>query len=569
MGARRAAYIPFGTAIPQTALIDIDACVYCGKCEKACPTDAIDFAQEPQTTTVHARVGRPRHRLPDRPRLDAKKEYRGGQAANVISGLDMERLLAPNGPYGRVLRPSDGKIPDSVAYVQCAGSRDETLGVPYCSRVCCMYAIKQAMLLSGCAAAGRHHRSTTWTSAPSARATSSSTRRLGPWASTSSRRRSRGSRSSADGDLRLRVEMIEEDGRVVEVRPRPGRAVGRDAAGRRPAAVHRRRPRPRIGSSPRPSPKLDATLTSLPGVVAAGTALGPKDIVDTVVEASAAATAGRRSTSGRRRRPATQDRPSTSRFASSTADEAIVAAGVRRRCMVSDETADRTHRAGRTRRRRPRRRADRRLRLPLRRQHLRRRRRRSGRHARRPGSTASRSPATSCSCAPTRARRPSSTTSRELGLDRVVVAACTPKLHETTFRRAVVRGRHEPVPVPARQRPRAGELGAPAQPGGRDRKAISLVRAAVAKARLLAAARDGQRRRDPSGAGHRRRRGRSPGGARPRPAGDRRHARREVAASWAAGATQLHTRLPDRGPGPAAGPPPDRPGHGPARTSPS
>ena len=67
----------------------------------------------------------------------------------MLSGLDMERLLSPNGPYGRVLRPSDGKIPDRVAYVQCAGSRDETLGVPYCSRVCCMYAIKQAMLLSG------------------------------------------------------------------------------------------------------------------------------------------------------------------------------------------------------------------------------------------------------------------------------------------------------------------------------------------------------------------------------------------------------------------------------------
>ena len=61
----------------------------------------------------------------------------------------MERMLAPHGPYGRVLRPSDGKIPKSVAYVQCAGSRDQTLGVPYCSRVCCMYAIKQAMLLSG------------------------------------------------------------------------------------------------------------------------------------------------------------------------------------------------------------------------------------------------------------------------------------------------------------------------------------------------------------------------------------------------------------------------------------
>ena len=61
----------------------------------------------------------------------------------------MERLLAPTGPYGRVIRPGDGKEPDSIAYVQCAGSRDDTLGVEYCSRVCCMYAIKQAMLLAG------------------------------------------------------------------------------------------------------------------------------------------------------------------------------------------------------------------------------------------------------------------------------------------------------------------------------------------------------------------------------------------------------------------------------------
>ena len=66
-----------------------------------------------------------------------------------ITSLQMERLLAPHGPYQRVLRPSDGKEPDSIAYVQCAGSRDKSLGVPYCSRVCCMYAIKQAMLLSG------------------------------------------------------------------------------------------------------------------------------------------------------------------------------------------------------------------------------------------------------------------------------------------------------------------------------------------------------------------------------------------------------------------------------------
>ena len=81
--------------------------------------------------------------------IDQKTEYGQGRVHNVITSLQMERLLAPHGPYQRVLRPSDGKEPESIAYVQCAGSRDKSLGIPYCSRVCCMYAIKQAMLLSG------------------------------------------------------------------------------------------------------------------------------------------------------------------------------------------------------------------------------------------------------------------------------------------------------------------------------------------------------------------------------------------------------------------------------------
>jgi heterodisulfide reductase subunit A len=81
--------------------------------------------------------------------MESKKEYGAGTLRNVIDPLVMERFLAPTGPYGRVLRPGDGKEPSSIAYVQCAGSRDETLNITYCSRVCCMYAIKQAMLLSG------------------------------------------------------------------------------------------------------------------------------------------------------------------------------------------------------------------------------------------------------------------------------------------------------------------------------------------------------------------------------------------------------------------------------------
>jgi heterodisulfide reductase subunit A len=200
----------------------------------------------------------------------------------------MERLLAPNGPYGRVLRPSDGKIPDSVAYVQCAGSRDETLGVPYCSRVCCMYAIKQSMLLSGSLpladitvyymdirAFGKGYEQFYQTA-----------RSMGI---TFVKAKVARIEEQPNGDISLRVEIIEEDGRVVDaihdlvvlsVGLQPGddprRFIGVDLD--------------QYGFVASPDPKLDATLTSLPGVVAAGTALGPKDIVDSIMEASAAAT---------------------------------------------------------------------------------------------------------------------------------------------------------------------------------------------------------------------------------------------------------------------------------------
>jgi heterodisulfide reductase subunit A len=147
-GAHAAIRVPFSTAVPQIAVLDLENCVLCGKCEQVCPVNAVDFTQEAEefeidTGTIVLATG-----FETTPR-DAKKEYGAGQLQNVVDGLFMERLLAPTGPYGHVLRPSDGKEPDSIAYVQCAGSRDMTLGIEYCSRVCCMYAIKQAQLLSG------------------------------------------------------------------------------------------------------------------------------------------------------------------------------------------------------------------------------------------------------------------------------------------------------------------------------------------------------------------------------------------------------------------------------------
>jgi len=147
-GAHSAIRVPFSTAVPQIAILDIENCLLCGKCERVCPVSAVDFAQvaetiEIETDTIILATG-----FETTPR-DAKQEYGAGKFPNVIDGLFMERMLAPTGPYGHVLRPSDGREPESIAYVQCAGSRDLTLGIEYCSRVCCMYAIKQAQLIAG------------------------------------------------------------------------------------------------------------------------------------------------------------------------------------------------------------------------------------------------------------------------------------------------------------------------------------------------------------------------------------------------------------------------------------
>jgi heterodisulfide reductase subunit A len=147
-GATKAVRVPFSTAVPQIAVLDMDNCILCGKCANACPVDCIDFTQQPETYLIECQAIVLATGFETTSRLD-KKEYGASENHNVINAMFMERLLAPTGPYGRVIRPGDGKEPDSIAYIQCAGSRDATLGVEYCSRVCCMYAIKQAMLLAG------------------------------------------------------------------------------------------------------------------------------------------------------------------------------------------------------------------------------------------------------------------------------------------------------------------------------------------------------------------------------------------------------------------------------------
>lgn len=129
--------------------IDCGVCSECGQCVSVCPSAAINLNRhEPRVEDVNigAVVVSTGYKLFP---ADVKPEYGWGKYPNVITGMQMDRLLAPTRPYNTVLRPSDGKIPDRIAFVSCTGSRDKTVGNPLCSKVCCMYSIKQNQLIMG------------------------------------------------------------------------------------------------------------------------------------------------------------------------------------------------------------------------------------------------------------------------------------------------------------------------------------------------------------------------------------------------------------------------------------
>jgi len=151
LGTRTAIYRPFPQAVPNKPVIDADHCLMltkgkCGVCAKVCPVDAVNYEDEDREVTVKvgAIVLATGYELWDH---SAYGEYGAGKLEDVINGFQFERLESASGPTGgEIRRPSDGKPVETIVFIQCCGSRDPNRGVPYCSKICCMYTAKHAIL---------------------------------------------------------------------------------------------------------------------------------------------------------------------------------------------------------------------------------------------------------------------------------------------------------------------------------------------------------------------------------------------------------------------------------------
>ncbi len=152
LAKRKAAYIKFSQAVPLKYAIDPEHCIYlqkgkCRACEKFCPTGAIRLDEQPEE--LELRVGAVILTMGSRPYNPAQEDvYQYATQPNVVTSLEFERMLAATGPtMGHLVKPGDGTEPSKIAWIQCVGSRSQHPGAAsYCSSACCSYAVKQAML---------------------------------------------------------------------------------------------------------------------------------------------------------------------------------------------------------------------------------------------------------------------------------------------------------------------------------------------------------------------------------------------------------------------------------------
>ncbi|BBL62232.1 CoB--CoM heterodisulfide reductase iron-sulfur subunit A family protein [Methanobrevibacter arboriphilus] len=147
IGMTKAAFIPFPQAVPLCATIDKDYCIECKLCDQICERGAVKHDQESEfidleVGTIIVATGYDPYDPTE------KLEYGYGAHTNVITAMEIERMINASGPTeGHVIKPSDHESPKRVAFIHCVGSRDDKIGKPYCSRVCCMYSMKNAQLI--------------------------------------------------------------------------------------------------------------------------------------------------------------------------------------------------------------------------------------------------------------------------------------------------------------------------------------------------------------------------------------------------------------------------------------
>ena len=147
LSQRKAVYLQFPQAVPAVYTIDYARCVGCGACDRICEVGAISFLKRSVALSVNVGSIIVATGFDVLEPTELRKEYGYGRFRNVLTALQYERIMSASGPTdGKVTRPSDGKAPARIAWIQCVGSRSAKGGHPYCSKICCMYATKEALI---------------------------------------------------------------------------------------------------------------------------------------------------------------------------------------------------------------------------------------------------------------------------------------------------------------------------------------------------------------------------------------------------------------------------------------
>jgi len=288
IGIRKAIYKPHPQAVPDIVIKDAEHCIECGLCYDICGRDAIrkeDAATESVIEAASIIIAS------GYDVFDAAKKEQFGYLCypDVITSLEFERMMNASGPTGgSIRRLSDGKTPRHVVFIQCVGSRDVPLGRPYCSGVCCMYAMKNAMLIRE-----KYPDTEVTILYMDVRAYGKGYEEYFERAKRLGVRFLRGMPAEIianSGNMEIRIENT-ETGRMEEIRPdlvvlSVGLSPSQDSA---TIAARCGIPVEKTGFFTSLDEKIDSIATIKPGIYIAGASVSPKDIPDSVTQGQAAA----------------------------------------------------------------------------------------------------------------------------------------------------------------------------------------------------------------------------------------------------------------------------------------